>query len=133
MIVTNIYLVTDCVLSNSEAENLLNASNTQGSFGQRQEMSSQHSFQCNRCGKFYSSKDNLHRHEKRYCDQGKQFRCAKCKNPCKNRQSLLQHQKDDCEHEPRYKCPFCRKYSKQKCQIQMHLRLFHKTDPSGII
>lgn len=119
-------------MSNSEVENLFNSDNTQVWPAWRKE-SGNYSFQCNKCGRLYSKKQTLHRHEKHECGLKKQFECIKCGKSYSQRQTLLRHQNYECGQEPRFNCPFCSKRSKQKFKIQKHIRMCHQTDPTRMM
>ncbi|XP_046659240.1 zinc finger protein 425-like [Homalodisca vitripennis] len=104
---------------------------------------------CGGCGKKYSRKDNMTRHQRYECNMDPQFACPHCPYKAKQKgtlkshmyrrhtcgkcgkeytlkHNLVRHVRFECGKDPQFQCPQCPYKAKQKGTLKSHVLLKHK-------
>ncbi|CAH1367277.1 hypothetical protein MTP99_008526 [Tenebrio molitor] len=90
-------------------------------------------FFCKKCGKSYTLRRNLQRHEKVECQKEKKFVCGICSHRTYYKSDLrvhifnkhgVQHQRVECGQEKKLRCHVCdhKFYYKQELIGHMHIK-----------
>lgn len=58
------------------------------------------------------------------------YDCDRCGNSYCQKRNLRRHQIYECGKEPTFQCPYCDFKSKHKCNLNSHVKNYHKIIPA---
>ncbi len=89
-------------------------------------------FECSRCGRRFSRRDNRDRHFQLECGQAPQFqrgqfKCSRCGQRYSRRDNRDRHYRLECGQKPKFQCPVCRLTFTRKNNVVRHVSRKHGT------